>query len=101
MLFLARFAGGTVASFEATRVATGNQNRNMIEINGDAGSIRFDFERMNELQWWDNTLPTAMRGWSRSVEMPGASARKSWAPPTPRSGKMATPRTMIPIPPMK
>ena len=34
VLFLARFSGGAVASFEAARQATGNQNRNTIEING-------------------------------------------------------------------
>ena len=65
VLFLARFARGAVASFEATRLATGNLNRNTVEINGEKGSIKFDFERMNELQWWDHTLPTAMQGWSR------------------------------------
>ncbi|MHC4992366.1 MAG: Gfo/Idh/MocA family protein [Planctomycetota bacterium] len=63
--FLARFRSGAVASFEATRLATGNQNSNRIEINGERGSIKFDFERMNELQWWDNSLPTAQQGWSR------------------------------------
>ena len=65
VLFLARFKGGAVASFESTRLATGNQNRNQIEINGDKGSIKFDFERMNELLWWDNTLESRLRGWSR------------------------------------
>ena len=65
VLFLARFKNGAVGSFEATRLATGNQNRNCIEINGEKGSVRFDFERMNELQWWDNTLPGELRGWSR------------------------------------
>jgi len=65
VLFLARLAGGATASFEATRLATGNQNRNRIEINGELGSLAFDFERMNELQWWDDTLPAATRGWSR------------------------------------
>ena len=65
VLFLARMSGGAVASFEATRLATGNQNRNQVEINGEKGSVRFDFERMNELQWWDHTLPARMRGWSR------------------------------------
>jgi predicted dehydrogenase len=64
VLFLARMSGGAVASFEATRLATGNQNRNCIEVNGEKGSIRFDFERMNELSWWDHTLPARMRGWS-------------------------------------
>ncbi len=65
VLFLARMEGGAVASFESTRLATGNQNRNQIEVNGERGSIRFDFERMNELQWWDDTLPSKLRGWSR------------------------------------
>jgi predicted dehydrogenase len=65
VLFLARFKQGAVATFEATRLATGNQNRNGIEINGEKGSIRFDFERMNELMWWDHTLDSALRGWSR------------------------------------
>jgi predicted dehydrogenase len=65
VLLLARFGNGAVGSFEATRLATGNQNRNTIEINGDKGSIIFDFERMNELRWWDETLEPALRGWSR------------------------------------
>ncbi len=65
VLFLARFRGGAIASFEASRLATGNQNRNAIEINGEKGSIKFDFERMNELQWWDHTLDPGLRGWSR------------------------------------
>ena len=65
VLFLSRFKSGAIGSFEATRLATGNQNRNGIEINGAKGAIKFDFERMNELQWWDNTLDSSLRGWSR------------------------------------
>lgn len=64
VLFLARFSGGAVASFEAARQATGNQNRNGFEINGTKGSLKFDFERMNELQYYDATLPRAVQGWS-------------------------------------
>jgi predicted dehydrogenase len=64
VLFLARFSGGAVASFEAARQATGNQNRNGFEINGTKGSVKFDFESMNELQWYDATLPRAQQGWS-------------------------------------
>jgi predicted dehydrogenase len=64
VLFLARFSGGAVASFEAARQATGNQNRNGFEINGTKGSLKFDFERMNELQIYDATLPRAVQGWS-------------------------------------
>jgi predicted dehydrogenase len=63
-LFLARFSGGAVASFEAARQATGNQNRNGFEINGTKGSIAFDFERMNELRYYDATAPRAVQGWT-------------------------------------
>ncbi len=64
VLFLARFSGGAVASFEAARQATGNQNRNGFEINGTKGAIKFDFERMNELEYYDATQPRAVQGWS-------------------------------------
>ncbi len=43
-----------------------------------------------------------MRGVSLvSFMQPGLSALKSWLPPTPRSGRMATARTMIPMPPIQ
>ncbi|MHC2210249.1 putative dehydrogenase [Paenibacillus sp. PvR052] len=48
-LFLARFAGGALGSFEATRFAPGHRCTNSFEINGSKGSVKFDFERMNEL----------------------------------------------------
>lgn len=64
VLFLARFKGGAVASFEATRLATGSKNVNRIEIHGDKGALRFNFERMNELDWYDATLPGREQGWS-------------------------------------
>ncbi|WP_040951294.1 Gfo/Idh/MocA family oxidoreductase, partial [Gorillibacterium massiliense] len=49
-LFLARFESGALGSFEATRFATGHRSTNSFEINGSLGSVRFDFERMNELE---------------------------------------------------
>jgi predicted dehydrogenase len=64
VLFLARFSGGAVASFEAARQAIGNQNRNGWEINGTKGSLKFDFERMNELNFYDATRPRAVQGWT-------------------------------------
>ena len=39
--------------FEATRMATGRRNANRIEVNGELGSVAFDFERMNELEYFD------------------------------------------------
>lgn len=53
MLFLASLTGGGVASFEATRVATGRLNANSIEINGELASLRFEFEDMNVLQLYE------------------------------------------------
>lgn len=65
VLFLATFAGGAVASFEASRVAAPHQNANSIEVNGDKGSLRFDFEDMNLLHFYDATGERATAGWRR------------------------------------
>ena len=52
-LFLARLSGGALATFEATRFATGRKNAIRLEINGSQGSIAFDFEDMNVLHVHD------------------------------------------------
>jgi predicted dehydrogenase len=65
VLFLARFRRGAVATFEATRLATGNQNKNGLEINGDKGSLRFNFEEMNYLDFYDATLDRKVQGWTK------------------------------------
>ena len=67
VLFLARFAGGAVANFECARQATGNQNRNGFEINGTKGAVSFNFERMNELQYYDATAERATQGWTTII----------------------------------
>jgi predicted dehydrogenase len=64
VLFLARFKGGAVASFEASRLSTGDKNRNRIEVHGEKGALRFNFERMNELEWFDTTLEPRLQGWT-------------------------------------
>jgi predicted dehydrogenase len=46
----AAFEGGAMGTFEASRFATGHKNANTIEVNGSAGSLRFDLERLNELE---------------------------------------------------
>ena len=51
-VFLAEFACGALGVFEATRFAQGHKNDLSIEINGDKGSLKFVFERMNELQYY-------------------------------------------------
>ncbi len=57
--FTARFDGGALGVFEATRMASGRRNANRIEINGDRGAIAFDFERMNELEVYDAAADAA------------------------------------------
>ncbi len=64
-LFLARLTGGAVASFEASRLATGHKVSNTIEINGESGALRFSFEDMNLLWLYDNTESKRTAGWHR------------------------------------
>ena len=64
-VFFGRFADGGIATFEATRFATGRKNAMQLEIYGSAGGIRFDFERMNELQFFDGSSPDVENGYRR------------------------------------
>jgi len=80
-LFLARLNGGAIATYEATRFATGRKNGLRVEINGSLGSLSFDFERMNELEFYDATLPTAEQGFSRIlVTEPDHPYMSAWWP---------------------
>jgi predicted dehydrogenase len=64
-LFLARFKGGAVGSFEATRFATGYQNKNGVEIHGEKGAISIDFEDLSWLRFYDRTEDRKVQGWHR------------------------------------
>ncbi len=64
-VFTARLTGGGMATFEATRFATGRKNAMRLEVNGSLGSIAFDFESMNELHFHDNTEPATTAGFRR------------------------------------
>jgi predicted dehydrogenase len=64
-MFFGKTDGGALASFEATRFATGRKNAMRIEVNGSDGSLFFDFESMNELQVYDATVPAADAGFRR------------------------------------
>jgi predicted dehydrogenase len=48
--------GGPIGIFEATRFALGRKNAMRLELNGTKGSIAFDFEDMNSLQFYDSAL---------------------------------------------
>jgi predicted dehydrogenase len=64
-LFLARFAGGAIGTFEATRFATGRKNGLAIEVNGALGSLRFDLERLSELELYDARDEAETQGFRR------------------------------------
>jgi predicted dehydrogenase len=81
-LFLARLDGGAVATYEATRFATGRKNALRVELNGALGSLAFDFERMNELEFYDGTRPAGEQGFSRIlVTEPEHPYVGAWWPP--------------------
>lgn len=57
------FDNGALGTVEATRFAAGRKNGNIIEINGEKGSMRFNLERMNELEvFWIDDEPKETRG---------------------------------------
>ncbi|MEN6520201.1 MAG: Gfo/Idh/MocA family oxidoreductase [Armatimonadota bacterium] len=63
VIALTKFRNGAIGTIEATRFATGNRNGNRFEINGEKGSIRFNIERMNELQYFNREDPEDLQGW--------------------------------------
>ncbi|MDX3758191.1 Gfo/Idh/MocA family oxidoreductase [Streptomyces sp. AK02-04a] len=81
-LFTGRFASGALASFEASRFATGRKNSLRIELNGERGSLAFDLERLNELAYHDHTEPGTHAGFRRIlVTEPDHPYLAAWWPP--------------------
>ncbi|QFZ73413.1 gfo/Idh/MocA family oxidoreductase [Streptomyces fagopyri] len=81
-LFTGRFASGALASFEASRFATGRKNALRIELNGERGSLAFDLERLNELSYHDHTEPGTHAGFRRIlVTEPDHPYLDAWWPP--------------------
>ncbi|NEA66894.1 Gfo/Idh/MocA family oxidoreductase [Streptomyces sp. SID12488] len=81
-VFTGRFASGALASFEATRYATGRKNALRIELNGERGSLAFDLERLNELAYHDGTEPGTHAGFRRIlVTEPDHPYLDAWWPP--------------------
>jgi predicted dehydrogenase len=81
-VFLARFGGGAVGVFEATRFATGRKNAIRIEVNGSLGSLAFDFEDMNVLHLYDAQEPAETAGFRRIlVTEPMHPYVGAWWPP--------------------
>jgi predicted dehydrogenase len=84
VLFSARLESGALGSFEATRYAAGRKNVLRIELNGSAGTLAFDLERLNELEFYDgdDTDGGATAGFRRIlVTEPEHPYLSGWWPP--------------------
>ena len=57
------FANGAVGTLEASRFAAGRKNHQVIEINGERGTLRFELEKLNELKaFWVGEEPKETQG---------------------------------------
>jgi predicted dehydrogenase len=57
------FENGAIGTLEATRFAAGRKNHLVLEVNGEKGSIRFNLERMNEMEvFWVGEQPKETQG---------------------------------------
>lgn len=66
--FLARFANGSLGTFEATRYARGHKALYTFEINGEHASIAWDLHDLHRLQYFDHRDTGKLRGW-RSIHI--------------------------------
>nr|MBP6964608.1 Gfo/Idh/MocA family oxidoreductase [Armatimonadota bacterium] len=80
-LFMARFKNGAIGTFEATRFAGGNKNGVHFEMNGSEGSIRFNIERYNELEYFSRKDKDGQQGWKTILVTEGSHPYlKGWWP---------------------
>jgi predicted dehydrogenase len=77
--FLARFANGSMATFEATRYARGHKAEQTFEINGEHASIAWNLHDLHRLQYFDHRDEGRVRGW-RSIHVTDADQpyMKNW-----------------------
>jgi predicted dehydrogenase len=79
---VARLSNGALATIEATRMAPGHKNGMIIELNGSAGSIAFDLERLNELHLYTREAGGPGDGFRDVlVTNPGDPYVAQWWPP--------------------
>jgi predicted dehydrogenase len=60
--FMARFQSGAVGLFQGTRYATGRKNFLRLEIFGSEGSVVFNLERLNELEYYSCADEATVQG---------------------------------------
>jgi predicted dehydrogenase len=74
-VFIGRFGNGALANLEATRYAPGRKNHMTFEINGSKGSLYFNFEEMNRLEFCETAgLPDRQGFRDILISQPGAHA---------------------------
>ena len=64
-LFAGRLSNGALASFEASRVATGRKNALSIEVSGTGGALAFDLEELNSLRYYNREDPQDRQGFRK------------------------------------
>lgn len=64
-IFLARFGKGAIGTFEATRMAPGRKNYNRFEISGSTGTLAWNFEDMNVLEYYSMNEPSNRQGFRK------------------------------------
>ncbi len=80
--FLASFKNGSVGSFEASRFCGGRRNYNIFEIYGSKGSLAFNLEKMNEIQFYDCTDKQAEQSYKSIMVTEGVHPYVgAWWPP--------------------
>ncbi|ANE45910.1 dehydrogenase [Paenibacillus swuensis] len=69
---LLQFANGALGTLEATRYATGHKCTNEFEISGSRGSVRFNFQQLNELEYFTTEDASHVQGYRKiTVTRPG------------------------------
>jgi predicted dehydrogenase len=79
---MARFANGSLGSFEASRFGVGRRNGYGFEIYGSGGSLAFDLEHLNHLKFFDAGEPAEMQA-ARNLLVTGPGhpyAGRFWKP---------------------
>lgn len=76
------FENGALGSFDTSRFANGRKNYNTFEIYGSKGSISFNMERMNELEYLNMADPMGRQGF-RTIQTtdPSHPYVAAWWPP--------------------
>ena len=79
---IASFRNGALGSFESSRFAGGRKNFNCFEIYGSKGSLAFNLERMNELQYYNRDDPENETGFRTILVTESTHPYvESWWPP--------------------